>query len=240
MTTACRALFAFARRVSNALPPGRNSRSSRPTQCRHVGPAVSMIEEITGAAAPVTGPVVQRLDDHQVRCAAGLLRQAFTLVRSKARRDPMGPVRTFNRRIPASAEPQRLALRGARHVLGFVGDQPFRQCPGLEQTHRFRYAGRVGLNGVLQAFDLPHTPVLCGPGIKPSNPPHHVDAAHVVLRRERASAALAIRSARVPRSFRAIAADYATFTSFCKLRRLSGRGCPGNSDGHDATDTSPT
>ena len=33
---------------------------------------------------------------------------------------------------------------------------------------------------------------------------------------------------------------YSTFTSFCRLRRLSGRGCPGNSDGQDATDTSPT
>jgi hypothetical protein len=33
---------------------------------------------------------------------------------------------------------------------------------------------------------------------------------------------------------------YETFTSFCKLRRLAGLGWPGNNDGQDATDTSPT
>ena len=33
---------------------------------------------------------------------------------------------------------------------------------------------------------------------------------------------------------------YATFTSFCRLRRFAGRGSPGYSDGQDATETSPT
>ena len=33
---------------------------------------------------------------------------------------------------------------------------------------------------------------------------------------------------------------YATFTNFCRLRRLAGRGSPGKSEGHDATETSPT
>ena len=46
-------------------------------------------------------------------------------------------------------------------------------------------------------------------------------------------------SASPPRNDRSVE-RYATFTSFCRLRRLSGRGWPGNSDGQDATDTSPT
>jgi hypothetical protein len=75
-------------------------------------------QQITAAAAPRALPfAVQRPDHHQIRGTARFLCQAFAFLLGKRWRNPMGPVRRLDRRVPAQAEAQRLALRSARDIV---------------------------------------------------------------------------------------------------------------------------
>jgi|ERR1700754_612092 len=78
-------------------------------------------QKITAAAAAVARPIaLQWLDHNQLRRAARLLDQAFAFLLRKFWRNPMGAVSCFDRRISASAEAQRLALRRTRYIVCLV------------------------------------------------------------------------------------------------------------------------
>src|SRR5882724_12213412 len=97
----------------------------------------------------------------------------------------MGPVRRLDRRVPASAETQRLALRSTRDI----GRRAFGKVsfprPGPEQLQGFRYARLVGLHSALDAVDLPPPPLFHRPDVKPPDPDEDIDGAHITLGGER-------------------------------------------------------
>src|SRR5882724_12370087 len=97
----------------------------------------------------------------------------------------MGPVRRLDRRVPASAETQRLALRSTRDI----GRRAFGKVsfprPGPEQLQGFRYARLVGLHSALEAVDLTPPPPFHRPDVKPPDPDEDIDGAHIALGGER-------------------------------------------------------
>src|SRR5882724_14515 len=97
----------------------------------------------------------------------------------------MGPVRRLDRRVPASAETQRLALRSTRDI----GRRAFGKVsfprPGPEQLQGFRYARLVGLHSALDAVDLPPPPLFHRPDVKPPDPDEDIDGAHITWGGER-------------------------------------------------------
>ena len=95
-------LFAVTRRDSGAAPASKNSSSSRPQTYRT---GIFHHQQITPAAAAVAFPfAVQLQDHHHIRSTARLLCQAFALLPGKRLRNPMGPGRRLDRRVPAPAD----------------------------------------------------------------------------------------------------------------------------------------
>src|SRR5260370_21292601 len=97
----------------------------------------------------------------------------------------MGPVHRLDRRVPASAEAQRLALRSTRDIVRRAFGQvsfPRARCSRL---HVFRCARQVGLLGAPAAVDLPPPPTFHRPDVKPPDPDEDIDGAHIALGSER-------------------------------------------------------
>ena len=97
----------------------------------------------------------------------------------------MGPVRRLDRRVSASAEAQRLALRSTRVIIRRASEQVSFPRPGPEQLHGLRHARQVGLHSVLDAVDLTPPPLFHRPGVKPPDPDEDIDGAHITLGGER-------------------------------------------------------
>ena len=125
---------------------------------------------------------VQRLDHHQFRRRACLLRQALPLFLGKPRRNPMSAVCLFDGRMSAFTEPKRPPTRLAGDIARLARNQPPSLCPVSKQLHRLRYARQIGLDNALKILDLPVPPTLRRSRVKPPDPDKHVEWRHVILR----------------------------------------------------------
>src|SRR3977135_2529776 len=97
----------------------------------------------------------------------------------------MGPVHRLDRRVPASAEAQLLALRSARDIVRRAFGQVSFPRAGPEQLHGFQYARLVGLHSVLEAVDLTPPPTFHRPDVTPPDPHEDIDGAHITRGGER-------------------------------------------------------
>src|SRR5229473_1902298 len=186
-------------------------------------------EKIAGAAAAVAGPLgVQRQDHHQVRRTARLLRQALPPLLGKPGRNPMGAIELLDRGVAAAAEAQRLPLRRARDIVRLARGQPLCDRPGSKQLHGLRYARRMGLERLLEAFDLPLPPASRRSAVEPTNADEHAERADVVLscerRLRRPGHPIGKRPAILPAHGRMLASDMGDQTCRSVSRRgFSGR-----------------
>jgi hypothetical protein len=179
-------LFALTRRESSASPAGRNSRSSRPIHRRQTGPGFSIIRK-----SPL---LPQRWHAHSLfsgstttssgaRLACSIRRSRF--FSGSFGETQWGAISRFDRRLSASTESQRLALRRTRYIVCLVRRQASFGRPGLQQRQGFQYPRQAGLHGALDAVDLAPPPTLHRAGVEPPDPGHHVDRAHIPLRSKR-------------------------------------------------------
>src|SRR3979490_428067 len=97
----------------------------------------------------------------------------------------MGPVHRLDRRVPASAEAQRLALRSARDIVRRSFGQVSFPRAGPEQLHGFRYARQVGLHSALEAVDLTPPPTFPRPDVNAPDTDEDMDGAHIAVGGER-------------------------------------------------------
>jgi hypothetical protein len=132
-------------------------------------------------------------------------RLAFSVSRTLALgqfgRNPMGAIEAFDPGISAPSEAQSLALRRPRDIRGLARQQPLTFRPGPEDLHRFGDARRVGLDGMLQGFDLPQPPALLGVAVSHPMPISTSPGATYSSIENAVSAALITRSASFGRFF---------------------------------------
>jgi hypothetical protein len=78
-------------------------------------------QEVSCAAAHGALPLFDRGDDKQLGSLAGALRHALALLLAQVGRNPVGAVRSLNRRVSVCAEAQRPAIPGAGDVFALRG-----------------------------------------------------------------------------------------------------------------------